>query len=98
VSRGVDVTIGIIGVETDKHLLVILHDEDSDAHLKMDAVAGDLASEYQVSHRESVVGAIADTHAGMRRVLLEEMQERCSFNDIACLLAWFAAAICAVVV
>jgi formate dehydrogenase subunit beta len=88
--RGADIAIGIIGVETDKHLLVILHDEGSDRHLKMGAVAGDLASEYQVSHRETVVGAIADTHAGMRRVLLEEMQERCGFNDIGCLLAWFA--------
>lgn len=88
--RGADMAIGIIGVESDKHLLVILRNEETDTHLGMGAIAREMASEYQVSHRETVVGAIADTHAGMRRVLLEEMQEKCSFNELGCLLAWFA--------
>jgi formate dehydrogenase subunit beta len=88
--RGADIAIGIIGVESDKHLLVILRNEDIDAHHGMGEIAREMANEYQVSHRETMVGAIADTHTGMRRVLLDEMQEKCSFNELGCLLAWFA--------
>jgi formate dehydrogenase (coenzyme F420) beta subunit len=88
--RGADMAIGIIGVESDRHLLVILQNEECDAHLGMGEIARQMANEYHVSHRETVVGAIADTHAGMRRVLLDEMQEKCSFNELGCLLAWFA--------
>jgi len=88
--RGADMSIGIIGVESDKHILLILRNEEIDRHLGMGEIAKEMANEYQVSHRETVVGAIADTHAGMRRVLLDEMQDNCSFNELGCLLAWFA--------
>jgi formate dehydrogenase subunit beta len=88
--RGADMAISIIGVESDKHLLIILRNEEIDAHLGVSNIARELANEYQVSHRETMVGAIADTHTGMRRVLLDEMQEKCSFNELGCLLAWFA--------
>lgn len=88
--RGADMIFGIIGVESDKHLLVILRNEECDARLGIAAIASKLASEYQVSHRETMVGAIADTHAGMRRMLLEEMQKKCSFDELGCLLGLFA--------
>lgn len=88
--RGADMAIGIIGVESDKNLLIILRNEEIDMHIGVSDIAPELANEYQVSHRETMVGAIADTHAGMRRVLLDEMQDTCSFNELGCLLAWFA--------
>jgi len=87
---GADVTIGAIGVPSIEFLLVIARDEATDERLGLNALTGALATEYQVSHRETVVGAVADMRAGMRRGLIEEMQTAYRFNDLGSFLAWFA--------
>jgi len=88
--RGADIAIGTIGVPTDKVLLVLSRDEAADHALGLDALLEDAASEYEVSHRETIIGAIADTRAGMRRTMIEEMKGTCRFDDLGCILAWFA--------
>ena len=88
--RGADVTFGVIGVASDKFLLLIAHDETTDARLILESVTDRLATEYQISHRETVVGAIADMRANVRKKLLEDLQSNCRFNDLSCLLALFA--------
>ncbi len=88
--RGADITIGTIGVPSDKYILVIARDEKTDTALGLDVVAARSASEYQVSHRETVVGAIADAHAGMRRTMIEDMEGTSRFDDLGSILAWIA--------
>jgi len=88
--RGADITIGTIGIASDKQLLLIARDEKVDAGLGLGALAGDLASEYQVSHRETIVGAIADTHTGVRQSMIEDMKGSSRFDDLGSILAWFA--------
>jgi formate dehydrogenase subunit beta len=87
---GADVTIGAIGVATDQHLLVIARNEAVDDRLGLKSVTSALATEYQVSHRETVVGAIADMRSGVRKKLVEDMHSSQRFNDFASFLAWFA--------
>jgi formate dehydrogenase subunit beta len=87
--RGADITIGIIGVPSDQYLLVISRDEATDQVMGLDQVVKTRANEYQVSHRETVVGAIADARAGMRRNMIEEMKGSSRFDDLGCILAWF---------
>jgi formate dehydrogenase subunit beta len=86
---GADITIGSIGVSTEHFLLVIARDETIDTRLGLNTAAPTNASEYQVSHRETVVGAIADMRSGMRKKLVEDMQGSFRFNDLASFLAWF---------
>jgi len=88
--RGADITIGTIGVASDKSILLIARDEKTDTALGLDILAASPASEYQVSHRETVVGAIADAHAGMRRSMIEDMEGMSRFDDLGSILAWFA--------
>lgn len=88
---GADVTIGMIGVESGRYLLVVARDEEVDSRLDLPAVTAGLASEYQVSHRETVVGAVADMRAGVRRQLLEQAPGERRFGDLGSILAWFAA-------
>jgi formate dehydrogenase subunit beta len=87
---GADITIGSIGVSTNQYLLIIAQDETIDTRLGLCSAAPTHASEYQVSHRETVVGAIADMRSGVRKKLVEEMQGSYRFNDLASFLAWFA--------
>lgn len=87
---GADLTIGAIGVSTEKFLLIIAQDEAIDARLGLDLAAPAKASEYQVSHRETVVGAIADMRSGVRKKLVEGVQGEYRFSDLASFLAWFA--------
>jgi len=88
--RGADLTIGTIGVASNKYLLLIARDEKTDSILGLNRLAGDLASEYQASRRETVVGAIADTRASLRRHMIEDMQGVCRFDDLGSLLAWLS--------
>jgi formate dehydrogenase subunit beta len=88
--RGADLTIGVIGADSEKFILLIAHDETTDARLVLETEAARLATEYQVSHRETVVGAIADMRANMRNKLLENFQSKRRFNELGCLLACFA--------
>lgn len=88
--RGADIVIGTIGVETTKHLLVIAHNEALDDCLRLGDLTDGSASEYMVAHRETVVGAVADTRAAVRKTLLSEMAGGHSFADLGNLLAWFA--------
>lgn len=85
---GADVAIGIIGVDTDKHLLVLARDERCAAKMGLDTEELRQATEYLVSRRESTVGAIADTRAGMRKHLMATAPGHYRFDDLASLLAW----------
>lgn len=87
--RGADVSIGVIGVDNENLILIIVSDETVDARLVLNSTATEFATEYQVSHRETVVGAVADRCNDMRRILLEEFQSSCRYNDLGCLLALF---------
>lgn len=87
--RGADLAIGTIGINSKRALLLIARDEKTDAALGLDGVARELASEYEVSHREMMVGAIADVHTGMRKAMIEDMQD-VRFDDLGSILAWFA--------
>jgi formate dehydrogenase subunit beta len=88
--RGADITIGTIGVPTEQYLLVLARDEATDAALGLDRVVKGASSEYLASRRETVVGAIADARAGMRRAMLEEIKGSSRFDDLGSILAWFA--------
>jgi len=88
--RGADIAIGTIGVPTGQILLLLSRDEATDKALGLDLLVRGAASEYEVSHRETIIGAIADTRAGMRRTMVEEMQGTCRFDDLGCILAWIA--------
>jgi ferredoxin len=88
--NGADITIGLLGIPNGEYFLVIARDEETDTRLKLSSVAPKLATESQVSHRETVVEAVADTRAGVRRKLMEEMQSTCRFGDLSYILAWLA--------
>jgi formate dehydrogenase subunit beta len=88
--RGADMTIGTIGTSPDQYLLIIARDETTDAHLCLEKVTDKLAYESQVARREMVIGAIADTRAGMRKALIEEIQSPRLFGDLGIILAWLA--------
>lgn len=88
--RGADMTIGTIGVASNKHLLLIANDEKTDSNLGLNSLTDHLANEYQASRRETVVGAIADARTGLRKSMIEDMQGVCRFDDLGCILAWFA--------
>lgn len=87
---GADAILGTIGVDLDKYVLVLAHDETCDHCLGLDILVEHPATEYQVSHRETLVGAVADAHAGMRSHLVTKTPGNCRFDDLGCLLAWFA--------
>ena len=87
---GADVSIGTIGVDTEKYLLILARSEQRDQELGVDKLAVRTATEYQVSRRETVVGAIADAHAGMRRNMMTDTPGHLRFEDLGSMLAWFA--------
>jgi formate dehydrogenase (coenzyme F420) beta subunit len=87
--RGADIVIGTIGVASDSFLLVITRDEKTDERLRIQSITDGKAGEYQVSRRETVVGAVADARAGMRKTFVDEVKSDCRFGDIGCFLAWF---------
>jgi formate dehydrogenase (coenzyme F420) beta subunit len=88
--RGADLAIGTIGVDNDQHLLLISADETTDEYLGLGSFNLEPADESLVSRRETVVGAIADTRAGLRRTLIEELGGDRRFSDLGSFLAWFA--------
>ena len=88
--RGADVVVGNIGVDTENCLLVISQDEQVDTRLGLGALTSGPASEYQVSRRETLVGAVAEARADMRRRLLGEADSELRFSDLGSFLAWFA--------
>jgi formate dehydrogenase subunit beta len=88
--RGADLTIGTIGVDSSEFLLLIARDEKTDDALGLEGLAGELASERQVSRRETVVGAIADTHVGLRKQMIEDMKGVYRFDELGSILAWLA--------
>lgn len=88
--RGADLAIGTIGIESDKLLLLVAHDEKTDGALGLCDLASDLASRCQVSRREMVVGAIADTHVNLRNKMIEDMKGVYRFDDLGSILAWLA--------
>jgi formate dehydrogenase subunit beta len=88
--RGADLVVGTIGIDNEKYLLLISADEATDERLGLESFNLEQADEYMVSHREMVVGAIADTRAGLRRALVEELGGDRRFSDLGSFLAWFA--------
>jgi ferredoxin len=88
--KGADLTFGTIGVNSDSYLLVIAKDEEADDQLHITNLTDNKASEYQVSHREIVVGAIADTRADMREHFFDEVSGTGRFNELGSFLAWLA--------
>lgn len=88
--HGADLTIGTIGIDSGEFLLLVARDEKTDDVLGLANLAGELASEHQVSRRETVVGAIADTHAGLRNQMIEDMKGVYRFDDLGSILAWLA--------
>lgn len=87
--RGAHITIGTIGVATDRYLMLIAPDEITDDRLSLGEVANKFASEYQVSHRETVVGAIGDARNNLRQKMLSDLQSENRFKDLASLLVLF---------
>lgn len=88
--RAADLTIGTIGVSTDQVLLLVSRDEVRHARLGLDQITDGKATEYQASHRETLVGAMSDMRAGMRRTLIENMPGAYRFNDLGSFFAWLA--------
>jgi formate dehydrogenase subunit beta len=88
--RGADITIGTLGVDTQKTLLILACDECLDSRLHLTGITDGQAPEYLVSRRETVVGAIADARLGYRRNLVEEIGSEGRFSDMGSFLAWFA--------
>jgi formate dehydrogenase (coenzyme F420) beta subunit len=88
--KGADITVGTIGVNSEEFLLVIVKDEATDEQLGVTMLTDNKASEYQVSHREIVVGAIADTRADMQDHYLEGVSGTGRFNELGSFLAWLA--------
>jgi ferredoxin len=86
---GADLIIGTLGVETDQHLLVIARDEETASRLRLELLTDAPASEYHVSHRETVAGAVADLRTAVRKGLVDQNQAG-RFEDWGRLLAWFA--------
>jgi len=87
---GADVTIGTIGVDSDQTLLLLARDEDCDARLGWENLLPRRASEYQVSRREAVVGAIASSRADRRNHLLSDAAGHFHLDDLGAMLAWLA--------
>lgn len=87
---GADISIGTIGVDSDNYLLVIVKDEATDDQWDVSALTDNKASEYQVSRRETVVGAIADTRADVRDHLIQNPSHNARFDDLGSFLAWLA--------
>jgi formate dehydrogenase subunit beta len=88
--KGADAVIGTIGVDIEKYVLVLAHNETCAHCLGLDILVEHPATEYQVSHRETLIGAVADAHAGIRKHLVTKPPGNCRFDDLGCLMAWFA--------
>lgn len=88
--RGADLAIGAIGVNSTQYLLLIARDEETDQRLGLPGLVNHFATEYQVSHRETVVGAIADMRAAIRKNMVEELATSRHFGDLGSVLAWLA--------
>jgi NAD-dependent dihydropyrimidine dehydrogenase PreA subunit len=87
---GADVTIGTIGVDNDQYLLLLAYDEETAGHLGWDDLLPRRAVEYELSRRESIVGAVAGTRLDRRNHLLGSAAGGFRFDDLASMLAWLA--------
>ncbi len=81
-----DLTVGTIGIEPHGDLLMISRDEEIDSLLQMKDVTDDLATEWQVSSREMMVGKLVDKRTEKRAALSKSMQ----IEDVSAMLAMFA--------
>lgn len=86
--RGADLVIGAIGALPDQYLLLIAHDEATDAHLQLQAVVPSMATEQQVVKREVAVGELIDKRAKVRAQQLGVTSE--NLMDFARLLSWIS--------
>lgn len=85
-----DVVIGVMGVDVENVILIIARDEIIDAREHLERVTFKLASEYQLSHRETILGALAEKREEVRNKMNANFQDQCPFNDLGCLLSFFA--------
>lgn len=85
---GADITIGTIGIASQGSLLVIAHDEDIDAKLKLREVTDDIATERQVVCREVMVGKLTDKRTQKRSELIKA--QAWQTEDMTTALALFA--------
>jgi 4Fe-4S dicluster domain len=85
-----DLIIATLGVETDQCLLFIAKDEQTADRLGLVAMTHLPASEYQVSHRETVTGAVTDLRTAVRKSRSADLNQTGRFEDLGRLLAWFA--------
>jgi len=60
--RGADVTLGFIGVDAARELLVIAADESADARLRLGETTSRLAHEAEVARREATLTNIIARH------------------------------------
>ena len=68
--QGADIVIGTIGIAPHGELLVVAHDEDTDASLKLQDVTDGMAAEGQVACRELTVKQLADARLQKRSELI----------------------------
>jgi len=85
-----DLVIGTIGVPTGQLLLLICRDEATSTRLNIDKIVEGKATEYQASHREALVGAMANQHVGMRKTLTENLPGVYRFDELGSFFAWLA--------
>ena len=86
--RGVDITIGTIGITPQGYMLVIAHDEELDARMGLKEITDCLAEEEQIVEREVMVGKLADKRAAKRAALLEAHASQ--MDDITSTIAMFS--------
>ncbi len=87
---GADVVIGTVGVETERHLLVTARREAGKRSLKAGRSGNSPAAISLLSHRETIVSAVADARAGVRKGLLASSVHHSRFDDVGSILGWFA--------
>lgn len=81
-----DLTVGTIGIAPQGELLVIARDEQIDSLLRLDESTDGLATEWQVSSREMMVGKLVDKRTEKRDALMKSLK----IEDLSSLMAIFA--------
>ena len=83
-----DMIIGTIGVEPEGELLIIAHNEELDASLKLHELTDRTATEREVVHREMMVGKLVDKRVEKRAALIKSQQSQT--EELGTVLAMFA--------
>lgn len=81
-----DLTVGTIGIAPQGDLLMIARDKETDSLLQLEDMTDGMATEWQVSSREMMIGKLVDKRTEKRSALMKSMQ----IEDISATLAMFA--------